>query len=159
MAVDFQKHPAWLRLEDQASWYDKKSVFNQKRFKLIARAQIIITAIIPFISLVNFEDDIWLDYSRWSIALLAIIVVIITGLEQLNQHSKLWVGYRSTAERLKHEKYLFLSDAGPYADLSKGEALKLLAERVEENISTEHAKWIRETTTNIKKIQSKEKTS
>ena len=46
--------------------------------------------------------------------------------------------YRSTAEALKHEKYLFLSSAGPYAAADR---LRLLAERVEDLVSQEHAKW------------------
>jgi len=49
--------------------------------------------------------------------------------------------YRSTAERLKHEKYLFLSAAGPYKGLSETDRLIALAERVEELVSAEHANW------------------
>jgi hypothetical protein len=48
------------------------------------------------------------------------------------------VQYRSTAEALKHEKYLFLSQAGPYTG---PERLRVLAERVEGLVSQEHAKW------------------
>jgi len=47
-----------------------------------------------------------------------------------------------TTEQLKHEKYLFLAGSGPYRDLEIKEALRLLAERVEERVSTEHAKWV-----------------
>ena len=53
--------------------------------------------------------------------------------------------YRATAERLKHEKFLFLSAAGPYRGLIVPDALILLAERVEEHVSTEHANWFNET--------------
>ena len=52
------------------------------------------------------------------------------------------MAYRSTAERLKHERFLFLSAAGPYRNRDEPERLILLAERIEEQISTEHAKWI-----------------
>src|SRR3712207_9488676 len=52
--------------------------------------------------------------------------------------SDLWVLYRSTAEALKHEKFLFLSCAGPYATADR---LRVLAERVEGLVSQEHAKW------------------
>jgi hypothetical protein len=47
---------------------------------------------------------------------------------------------------LKHEKYLFLALSGPYRDLKVGEALKLLAERIEEHTSAEHARWVEEVT-------------
>lgn len=62
----------------------------------------------------------------------------------MNQYSILWVTYRATAERLKHEKFLFLSAAGPYKGLAEPERLITLAERVEEHVSTEHANWINE---------------
>jgi len=46
---------------------------------------------------------------------------------------------------VKHEKYLFLSAAGPYRGLPEPERLIHLAERVEEHVSTEHANWFNET--------------
>ncbi len=69
-------------------------------------------------------------------------VAILEGLQQLGQYNNLWVTYRATAEQLKHDKYLFLARSGPYRDLEKEEALRRLAERVEERVSTEHAKWV-----------------
>ena len=52
--------------------------------------------------------------------------------------------YRATAERLKHEKFLFLAVAGPYKGQTEPERLIALAERVEEHVSTEHANWFNE---------------
>ena len=46
--------------------------------------------------------------------------------------------YRSTAEALKHERYLYLAQAGPYAD---DDRRRQLAERLEGLITQEHAKW------------------
>jgi hypothetical protein len=48
--------------------------------------------------------------------------------------------YRSTAEALKHEKYLWLAKAGPYSNVKNLDPL--LAERVESLISRENAKWV-----------------
>jgi len=45
---------------------------------------------------------------------------------------------------LKHEKFLFLSAAGPYRDLTDETRLVKLAERVEERVSIEHANWFSE---------------
>jgi hypothetical protein len=41
---------------------------------------------------------------------------------------------------LRHEKYLFLAAAGPYA--KSEQPLPLLADRIEGLISQEHAKWL-----------------
>jgi hypothetical protein len=74
-------------------------------------------------------------------AILGASVAILEGLQQLGQYNNLWVNYRATAEQLKHEKFLFLAKSGSYRDLGEAEALKQLAERIEERVSTEHAKW------------------
>ena len=63
----------------------------------------------------------------------------LEGLQQLQQYQQNWTTYRSTAERLKHEKYLYLAQAGPFAGAERPEAM--LAERVEGLVSQEHAAW------------------
>lgn len=69
----------------------------------------------------------------------------LEGVQHMNQYSSLWVTSRATAERLKDEKFLFLSGAGPYKGQTEPERLIALAERVEEHVSTEHANWFNET--------------
>ncbi len=133
-----RQHPAWMRLNDQLDWYDRKSGDNQKRYKQIKVAQLILAGSIPVFALVG---DTW---GRWVTAILGASVAILEGLQQLGQYNNLWVSYRATAEQLKHEKYLFLAHAGPYKGLKEEDALSLLAERVEEQVSTEHAKWVSE---------------
>ena len=64
---------------------------------------------------------------------------MLEGLLQLNQYHQNWISYRSTCETLKHEKYLYLANAGPYAAATS--AHTLLAERIESLVSQEHAKW------------------
>jgi len=135
---EFGKHPAWLRLNDQLEWYDKKSGDNQRRYKQIKVAQLVLAGSIPVFALVG---EVW---GRWITAILGASVVILEGLQQLGQYNNLWTSYRSTAEQLKHEKFLFLAHSGPYRKLRQEDALRLLAERVEEQVSTEHAKWVSE---------------
>jgi hypothetical protein len=65
-------------------------------------------------------------------------VVVLEGVVQLYQFQSNWITYRSTAEALKHERYLYLVAAGPYADENRH---RVLAERIEGLISQEHAKW------------------
>jgi hypothetical protein len=66
-------------------------------------------------------------------------VLIVEGLQQLNQYESNWLGYRSTCEALRHEKYLFLAAAGPYTKMEQ--PLVLLAERIEPLLSQEHIQW------------------
>ena len=133
---EIRSHPAWHRLEDQGKWYSKNSVHNQKRYKRLKSVQIVLAAAIPIIALIDGF------YTKFIVAVCGALIAIIEGIQQLYQYHTLWTEYRSTAENLKHEKYLFLSLSGPFRGLDQGEALLLLSERIEEHISKEHAKWI-----------------
>ena len=135
---EISSHVAWHRLNDQLGWYDKKSGRNQFWYKHIKRIQIVFAALIPVISFLGYS---WVPFAT---AALGGTVAILEGFQQLGQHNNLWASYRSTAESLKHEKYLFLASSGPYRKLPTDAALKLLAERVEAQVSTEHAKWVSE---------------
>ncbi len=64
-------------------------------------------------------------------------------MQQLNQYQQNWIAYRSTCEALKHEKYLYLAEAGPYGNAENREKrIAVLADRIEGLISQEHAKWV-----------------
>lgn len=67
-------------------------------------------------------------------SLCGVLIAVLEAVQQMNQYSTLWVTYRATAERLKHEQYLFLSVAGPYKGMTDGDRLVTLAERVEEHV-------------------------
>lgn len=132
-------HPAWLRLENQLKWYDSKSLHSQGWYKRMKLAQVALAMLIPVMSLLPA------DLAKWATAVSGIAIALLETVQQMNQYSTLWVTYRATAERLKHEKFLFLSTAGPYRSLAEPERLIQLAERVEEHVSTEHANWFNET--------------
>jgi hypothetical protein len=130
---------AMERLEDQINWYDKKSGYNQKLFKAMKTITIIVSLAIPlFAAFASYRS---MDGKLVALiaGVLGALIALLEGIQQLNQYQHNWITYRSTAEGLKHEKYLYLSNAGPYA--AAGNAKTLLAERVESSVSQEHAKW------------------
>lgn len=143
---EYEKHPTWKRLIDQLNWYDNKSINCQKWYKIWKYAQLIIAAFIPVI---NIASDSC--YTKWIVSICGASIAVIEGIQHLNQFSTLWITYRSTAEMLKHEKYLFLSGAGQYRNLDAEQKLLLLAERVEEHVSAEHANWFDESKKIIEK--------
>src|SRR3954463_6838425 len=124
--------PAEGRLEDQIAWYDAKSQHNQRWFKLLKVCQIITAAAIPVAAGASAP--------AWLVGGAGALIVVLEGLQQLQQYQQNWITYRSTCERLKHEKYLFLAAAGPYTQAPRPDAL--LAERVEGLVSQEHAAWV-----------------
>jgi Protein of unknown function (DUF4231) len=123
--------PAWARLEDQIAWYSAKSHYNQRWFKVLKVCQIVAAAVIPVAAAESAP--------AWLISGIGALILVLEGVQQLQQYQQNWTAYRSTSERLKHEKFLFLAGAGPYAAAEKPEAL--LAERVEGLVSQEHAAW------------------
>lgn len=120
------------RLEDQISWYDKNSLRGHFLFKTLKAVVIVCAALIPLLS--------GLRVTPWLTGSVGALIAVLEGLQQLNQYQQNWIRYRSTCESLKHEKYLYLAKAGPYAGVSDAHAL--LAERVESLVSQEEAKWV-----------------
>jgi len=137
-------NPTLERLEDQITWYDRKSMENQRWFKRFKVAGIVAAAIIPFAAGIGAP--------AFLTGGLGVFIVVLEGLQGLNQYQNNWTTYRSTCEELKHEKYLWLGKAGPYASAENPDAL--LAERVESLISREHAKWV-SAREQIEKVQKK----
>ena len=124
-------NPTLERLEDQIGWYDRKSIENQQWFKRLKIAAIVAAAVIPFAAV---------GAPTFFTGALGVSIVVLEGLQSLNQYQQNWITYRSTCEELKHEKYLWLAKAGPYVNTDSADTL--LAERVESLISREHAKWV-----------------
>jgi hypothetical protein len=125
-------NPTLERLEDQIGWYDRKSKFNQRWFKRLKVAQIVAGALVSFSAAYG-------EYGKYVAGALGVIVVLLEGLQSLNQFQHNWITYRATCEELKHEKYLYLAKADAYANADRPDAL--LAERVESLVSREHTKW------------------
>jgi len=125
--------PIMERLEDQIGWYDRQSITNQRYFKGIKMVEIAAAAIIPFLSAFSLPRVLWLTGG------LGVLITVLEGTLHLNQYQQNWIAYRSTCESLKHEKYVYLGKASPYASAVDPHAL--LAERIESLVSQEHAKW------------------
>ncbi|MBP2643506.1 MAG: hypothetical protein H6Q67_1393 [Firmicutes bacterium] len=130
--------PAWLRLESQIIWYADKSGYNKKCYKVLKFLQITLAISIPVISHVDMA------ITKWIISIAGALIAIFESVQYMNRYEALWILHRSTAERLKREKFLFLSAAGPYKGLGERERLICLAEQVEENVAIEQAVWINE---------------
>jgi len=123
--------PAWDRLEDQITYYDGSSAKNKNWFIRFKILQLICAAAVPVAASVHAR--VWVTGS------LGAIVVVVEGIQQLGQYQQNWINYRSTAEALKHEKFLYLSDAGHYYGVADQQ--RVLAEQTEALVSQENSKW------------------
>ncbi|MEM6900752.1 MAG: DUF4231 domain-containing protein [Pseudomonadota bacterium] len=146
-AADNSGYP---RLEDKIAWYDKRSLSAQRYFMAIKTAQIVVAALIPVTALIDRENN--------SIpGILGAVVLILEGLQELGMFRQNWQKYRSSCEALRHEKYLYLAVAGPFAGLADDERMRLLAERVEQLIALEHSNWVAQFEDNVSESSAKKK--
>jgi len=119
------------RLDDQIAWYGGRSERNQRFFKTFKILGMFSAGLVSTLSALAAPE--------WMPAALGVVILGAEGILQLNQYQQNWVSYRSTAEALKHEKYLHAASAGPYAKTTTPDAL--LAVRIESLISQEHRRW------------------
>jgi len=125
------------RVPDQIKWYDKKSSRNKKWFLSFKVSEIILALFIPFFSGYIQQNE---NSLKITIGILGVIVAAIAGLITLIKFQENWIEYRTVAESLKLEKFLFLAKAGPYKDVEN--AYPLFVERFESLISTSTKKWV-----------------
>jgi Protein of unknown function (DUF4231) len=122
--------PTWDRLEHQLSWYSRKSAENQRHYKWLKLLEIAIAAALPVVA--GLHSPVLVTGT------LAALIVVLEGAQHLYQFHEHWITYRSTAEALKHERYLYLAAAGLYAGNDRH---RQLAERLEGLLSQENVKW------------------
>lgn len=118
------------RVEGLIAWYDEKSRLNKQGFVVFQIFTLIASAAIPVLSL--FWRDMW---ARLIVAVLGSATAVTTGIVALYQFREHWIEYRTTAESLKHEKYMFQTKTGPY---SADDAFPMLVDRVEALASEEN---------------------
>jgi uncharacterized protein DUF4231 len=123
---------ALRRLVDQLGWFSTKSAEQQRKYKTLKGSQLLATAGVTVAGAASADAA--------ATAGLGASVLVLEGLLQMGQYHSNWTGYRSVAEALKREQQLYLADAGPYLDPTTSS--RVLAERVEDLVSREHAKWV-----------------
>lgn len=123
------------RLDQQIHWYSAKSRSNQIWFKGLRFLEIVFASASPFLVSQITEDTSALKIIVGS---MGVCVAVIAGIVSLYRFQENWIEYRSTAESLKHEKFLFLTKSPPY----EGEnAFHAFVRNVESLVSKENIGW------------------
>ncbi len=123
--------PTWDRLEDGIGWYDRRSSENQRLYKWLKLLELAVAAALPVVAGVG--SPVWVTGG------LAAVIVVLEGAQHLFQFHEHWITYRTTAEALKHERFLYLAKAGAYGGEDRHGQLAM---RIETLISQEDARWI-----------------
>jgi hypothetical protein len=122
------------RLDDQCHWLEGKAAWNQTCYKRLRLIEIAAAAFIPALASLKVPDPL----TQPIVAVLGIAVALVAGAMGLFKFQENWVQYRSTAEQLKHEKFMYATQCGPYAGEDR---FALLVERVEKLLMKENTAW------------------
>ena len=125
------------RLDDQINWYDRKSAFNQTAYKRLRLIEIIAAASIPLLAGYTQVSE-YSIYVGIAIGVIGLTVAVLAGVVSLYRFQENWNEYRTTAESLKQEKYLYLARAEPY---NGDKPFELLVQRVEALLKSETTAW------------------
>jgi hypothetical protein len=155
------------RLDDQINWYETKAKLNKLRYRITEIIIIVAGALIPFInsSVILFQiGNIPQHYLIFIASTLGFIITVVTGFSKMEKYFETWILYRTNAEVLKKEKFLYKNNAAQYAQLSQEDRDKTLVENIEFIVSSEITKYfsmqerIRESTIEKeKKLQDNQK--
>jgi hypothetical protein len=121
------------RVEKQIDWYDTRSASNKRWFRLLRIIEIVAAAMIPFLTAIT-----GVPYMNYVIGGLGVLITIVAGILALFQFQERWTEYRTTAESLKKEQFLFLTKANPY---NAGDIFSMFVQTVETLISKENINW------------------
>ncbi len=98
------------RVENQLNYFDFKSTLNKNYYQLFKIMQLAAAALLPFFSIFLVEY-LWMKYI---VAFLGTMVTILEGVLATGKYHEKWVTYRSTAELIRQEKFMYLMKAGNY---------------------------------------------
>jgi hypothetical protein len=125
------------RLDHQIKWYSKKSGTNQTWYKRLRLAEIVFASAIPLLAgytqVTEFAKGVGL-----AMGIIGLIVAVLAGVISLYRFQENWNEYRSSAESLKQEKYLYLARVEPY---NGDQPFELLVQRVEALLKSETTGW------------------
>ncbi len=138
--MDAEKFQKYLkeRYHGQISWYDKKSLWNQKWYGRLQWGLIVFSAMTPVLIAIDWGFPTY-PVLRWIPIITSVFVAVLASALKTFKLQENWLNYRTTCETLKKEIHFYEAGIGEYADVEDKEAL--FVERAENFISREHSLW------------------
>jgi len=125
------------RVDSQIEWHEKKSGSNKKLYQKYQMIQLVVASLITLSATLTVIDQAWVSFVAPT---LGAIVAVVSGILGLYKFQENWVDYRTTAEQLKQEKFLFLTGSEPYDTTQR---FQILVASVEDILSKQNSKWKR----------------
>lgn len=123
------------RVTDQINWYDKKSAWHKRWFMTLKIIETVLALLIPLLVAYITSENRNL---KIVVGLIGIIVAATTNIITLYKLQENWIQYRTVAESLNHEKFLFITKAGIYKE---NNSFPVFVERFEGYLSRENTQW------------------
>ena len=122
------------RVDDQLQWLESKSASNKGFYQFWKLIVILTSVSIPlFVTFLEAQPMF-----KYVIAGAGVLIAAIEGILSLYNNQSNWINYRQTAESLKREKLMFLTQAGFY---KTNPGFQTFVERVETILGDENKKW------------------
>ncbi|MCU0735918.1 MAG: DUF4231 domain-containing protein [Methylotetracoccus sp.] len=126
------------RLNDQQTWYEGKSAWNLAWYKRLRIVEVVLAAGIPFVSSLIGKFPESPSVIPILLSLMAFLIAVSSALLALYRFQDNWLQYRTAAEQLKREKFLYLTKSPPY---DGGDAFQGLVANVERILGEENNSW------------------
>ena len=123
------------RVVNQQKWYSKEASRLKKQYTVIKIATISIAAMIPFVTSI-IDNHSLIEHT---VALMAVVIVVLEGLSSFFKHQEKWIEYRSTSESLKRELSFYTYGINPYEDSDA--SFKLFVINIEGILSGQNQNW------------------
>jgi len=111
-------------LNDRIKEFDVAAEKYRLRFRAFQIIVIVASGIIPIVNLSDFATP----GTRIISSILGSLIIIVTGLTQMDKNHEMWILKASVEHALKREKLLFINCVDPY---NKGDARKKDADLIE----------------------------
>ncbi len=126
------------RLDEQQTWYEGKSAWNQSWYKRLRIVEVVLAAAIPFFSSLIGKFPESPGAIPILVSLMAFLIAASSALLALYRFQDNWLQYRTAAEQLKREKFLYLTKCPPY---DGDDAFHQLVANVEKILGEESSTW------------------
>lgn len=125
-------------VREKHDWYDRNAKRTMRIYHHLRTISLGATGLVPIFALLD-----WGMWSKITAALLGAIAAFAQGYESLHQYREHYLTWRSTAQQLEHEQYLYTVQVADYAPgASQKDPIVLLAERTATITSQENQQWL-----------------
>ena len=119
------------RVDDQIEYFDSKAIKNQKAYKRLKVAAIACNVLTTLTIALALTLTPHLKFLSIAALILSTIVLATYQIEEFCNFGVKWEKFRLVAERIKSEKYLFLSSVGTYSSVDTDEKERVFIETIE----------------------------